>query len=55
MVATTVWPCLARWSAVAKPIPVLVPVTRVTAMRVMLPRGPERRQAAATALRALPS
>ena len=34
-------------------MPVLVPVTKVTGMRVMLPRGPERRQAAAKALRAL--
>jgi hypothetical protein len=39
MVATTVWPCFARCSAVAKPIPVLVPVTRVTGMGAMLPRG----------------
>ena len=39
MVATTVWPCLARWSAVAKPMPVLVPVTSVTGMGATLPRG----------------
>ncbi len=39
MVATTVWPCLARWSAVAKPMPVLVPVTSVTGMGAMLSRG----------------
>ena len=39
MVATTVWPCRARCSAVAKPMPVLVPVTRATGMGAMLPRG----------------
>jgi hypothetical protein len=43
MVATTVWPCLARWSAVAKPMPVLVPVTSVTGMGAMLPRGAIKR------------
>src|SRR5258705_1029659 len=40
MVATTWWPWRAKWSAVARPMPVLVPVTRVTGMTWAPPVAP---------------